>query len=263
MYFWQQMKTFFFYTFLLAFLHFSFAQQIKTEQLEYITGSIVNAANDAPMAFVDIVNISRVKGDTSDGDGEFGILANINDTLHFSYLGFKPIQVKITQDWVTFGDVKIKMTEAGIGIEDVEIRSMQLTGFLEIDAKNIPLYDNYRYSISNLDYGYEGGGYQRSSFARVMESIFNPSDFLYKTFGRKKNDMAKLRLMKADTKIKSMLMNKYDRETLSAILQISKYEIENILKRCDYSRDYIRSANDLQVLDAISNCYEDYRAINR
>lgn len=257
------MKTFLHYFFLLAYVSISFGQQTSTEQLEYITGSIVNASNDASMPFVDIVNISRVKGGSSDAEGDFGVLANINDTLHFSYLGFKPIQVKITQDWVTFGDVKIKMTEAGIGIEDVELRSIQLTGFLEIDAKNIPIYDNYRYSISNLDYGYEGGGYQRSSFARVMESIFNPSDFLYKTFGKRQKDMAKLRLMKVDFKIKEMLINKFDRETLSAILQVSKYEIENILKRCDYSRDYIRAANDLQVLDAISNCYEDYRAINR
>lgn len=257
------MKPFFLYIFLLAFCCTSVAQQVKTEQLEYITGSVVNAANDTPMPFVDIVNISRVKGDAADVNGEFGVLANINDTLHFSYLGFKPIQVKITQDWVTFGDVRIKMTEAGIGIENVEIENIQLTGFLEIDAKNIPIYDNYRYSISNLDYGYEGGGYQRSSFARVMESIFNPSDFLYKTFGKRQQDMKKLRLMKADTRIKEILMNKYDRETLSAVLQISKYDIESILKRCDYSRDYIRAANDLQILDAISNCYEDYRAINR
>lgn len=257
------MRKFFFYTFILTYFCVSFGQQIKTEEFEYITGSIVNAANDVSISYVDIVNISRVKGDVTDADGEFGVLANINDTLHFSSLGFRPIQVKITQDWVTFGEVRIKMTEAGIGIENVEIKNIQLTGFLEIDAKNIPIYDNYRYSISNLDYGYEGGGYQRSSFARVMESIFNPSDFLYKTFSKRQQDMRKLRLMKSDRRIKDILMNKYDRETLSAVLQISKYEIENILKRCDYSKDYIRAANDLQILDAISNCFEDYRAINR
>lgn len=239
------------------------SQELKTEELEFITGSVVNAADESPMPFVDIINISRVKGSEADQNGDFELLANVNDTLYFSYLGFKPIQVKITRDWVTFGEVKIKMTEASIGIEEVEVQQIQLTGFIEIDAKNTPIYDNYRYSISNLDYGYEAGGYQKSSFARVLESIFNPSDFLYRTFSLRKENLKKLRLMKADPLITTMLMSKYDREALSATLQISKRDIDDILRRCSYSRDYVRTASDLQVLDAMSNCYEDYRAINR
>ncbi|MBZ9650655.1 carboxypeptidase-like regulatory domain-containing protein [Psychroflexus montanilacus] len=231
--------------------------------LETISGVVINASNDKPLENVNIVNINTVKGSTTNKDGEFQVKANINDTLYLSYLGFRSIQVKITEDWVKFGDVKVKMTESAIALEEVKLQEIQLTGYLEIDAKNIPIYDNYRYSISGLDYAYEGGNYQRSAISKVLQSISNPADLLYKTFSKKDQQMRRLRKMKMNESIKEILQDKYDRETLSAVLQISKDDIDEVLDRCNYSRDFVTTANDLQVLDAISSCYEEYRAINR
>lgn len=232
-------------------------------ELETITGVVINAANDKPLENVNIVNINTVKGSTTNKEGEFQLKASINDTLYLSYLGYRSIQVKITEDWVKFGDVKIKMTESAIALQEVKLQEIQLTGYLEIDAKNIPIYDNYRYSISGLNYAYEGGSYQRSAISKVLQSISNPADLLYKTFSRKDQQMRRLRQMKANESIKEILQDKFDRETLSAVLQISKDDIDQVLDRCNYSSDFISSANDLQVLDAISSCYEEYRAINR
>ena len=235
----------------------------QEEALETITGTVVNAANDKPLQNVNIVNINTVKGSTTGPEGDFKIRAKINDTVYLSYLGFRSIQVKITDDWVKFGDVKIKMTESAIALEEVKLQEIQLTGYLEIDAKNIPIFDNYRYSISGLDYAYEGGDYQSSAISKVLQSISNPADLLYKTFSRKDQQMRRLRKMKMNESIKEILKDKFDRETLSAVLQISKDDIDQVLEKCNYSRDFILSANDLQVLDAISGCYEEYRAINR
>jgi hypothetical protein len=235
----------------------------QENNLETITGTVVNAANDKPLENVNIVNINTVKGSTTSKEGRFKIKARINDTLYLSYIGFRSIQVKITDDWVKFGDVKIKMTESAIALEEVKLKEIQLTGYLEIDAKNIPIFDNYRYSISGLDYAYEGGDYQSSAISKVLQSISNPADLLYKTFSRKDKQMRRLRKMKMNESIKDILKDKFDRETLSAVLQISKEDIDQVLEKCNYSRDFILSANDLQVLDAISSCYEEYRAINR
>ena len=90
----------------------SFAGWSQDEDLEVITGVVMNAANDKPLENVNIVNINTVKGSTTNKDGEFKLKARISDTLYLSYLGFRSIQVKITEDWVKFGDVKIKMTES-------------------------------------------------------------------------------------------------------------------------------------------------------
>jgi len=241
----------------------SFTGWSQESELETITGVVLNAANDKPLENVNIVNINTVKGSTTNTDGKFQVKARISDTLYLSYIGYRSIQVKITEDWVKFGEVKIKMTESAIALEEVKLKEIQLTGYLEIDAKNIPIYDNYRYSISGLDYAYEGGNYQKSAISKVLQSISNPADLLYKTFSKKDKQMRRLRKMKANQSIKEILQDKFDRETLSAVLQISKDDIDQVLERCNYSRDFITSANDLQVLDAINGCYEEYRAINR
>lgn len=228
-----------------------------------ITGTVMNDANDKTLENVNIVNLNQVIGTTTNNKGEFAIKAAVNDTLYFSYLGFKSLRVRVTNDWLKFGDIKVKMTELGIALEEVVVKPVQLTGYLEIDAKLIPVYDNYRYRISGLSSGYEGGSNQPGAVSKVLSSIFNPADFLYNVFGKRPRQMRKLRKMKADDEIRNLLQNKFDRETLMAVLQLERADIDEILNKCNYSKNFIRTANDLQILDAISVCYEEYKALNR
>lgn len=228
-----------------------------------VSGKVLNAANDVPINNAHIVNLNQVRGSVTDNDGNFEIRAAVNDTLYFSYLGFKTIQVRVTNDWFRFGEVKIKMTELGIALEEVVVQPIQLTGYLEIDAKNIPIYDNYRYSISGLNTGYEGGDNSPGAISRVLGAVFNPADALYNIFGKQPKNMRKLRQMKEDDEIRNLLVNKFDRQTLMALLQINRVDIDEILRRCNYSKDFMETANDLQILDAISGCYEEYRVLNR
>lgn len=228
-----------------------------------ISGQVLNDANDRPLENVNIVNLNQVVGTTTSRTGEFKIKAEVNDTLYFSYLGFKSIRVRVTNDWLKFGDIKIKMTELGIALEEVVVRPVQLTGYVEVDAKTIPIYDNYRYRISGLNTGYEGGDKSPSAVNKVLSSIFNPADFLYNIFGKRPKQMKKLRKMKEDDEIRNLLATKFDRETLMAVLQLERVDIDEILNNCNYSVDFIRSANDLQILDAISECYDEYRVLSR
>lgn len=228
-----------------------------------VKGVVLNAANDIPIENAHVVNLNQVQGAVTSEEGNFEIAAAVNDTLYFSYLGFKPIRVRVTNDWLKFGDVKVKMTELGIALEEVVLRPVQLTGYLEIDAKNIPIYENYRYSISGLNQGYEGGEHSPNAVSRVLGAVFNPADALYNIFGKQPKQMKKLREMKQDDQIRNLLQSKFDRQTLMAVLQINKMDIEEVLRRCNYSKDFINSANDLQILDAMSGCYEEYKVLNR
>ena len=228
-----------------------------------INGTVLNDATDQPLENVNIVNLNSVKGASSDPNGKFAIRASVNDTLYFSYLGFKSIRVRVTNDWLKFGEIKVKMTELGIALEEVVIRPVELTGYVEVGARLIPVYDNYRYRISGLSTGYEGGRTKPGAVSSVLSSIFNPADFLYNIFGKRPKQMRKLRQMKEDDAIRNLLASKYDRETLMAVLQLERVDLDEIVNRCNYSEDFIRTASDLQVLDAISECYEEYRVLNR
>ena len=245
-------------------LLFGFIATITWSQEEtIINGKVLSASNNTSLQNVHIVNLNTVKGALTGGEGEFSIRASVNDTLYFSYLGFKSIRVRVTNDWIKFGEIRIKMTELSIALEEVVVRPIQLTGYVEIDAKIIPIYDNHRYRIAGLGSGYEGGSTQPGAISKVLNSIFNPAEFLYNVFGKRPHQMKKLRKMKDDDEIRALLQSKFDRETLMAVLQLERVDIDEILNNCSYSKDFIRSANDLQILDAISECYEEYRILSR
>jgi len=234
-----------------------------SQEGEMINGVVLNDANEKSLENVNIVNLNQVIGTTSDSEGTFHIRAAVNDTIFFSYLGFKSIRVRVTNDWMKYGEVKVKMTELGIALEQVEIKPIELTGYVEVDAKLIPIYDNYRYRIAGFSGGYEGGKSQPGAVSKVLSSIFNPADFLYNVFGKRPKQMRKLRKMKEDDEIRNLLQSKFDRETLMAVLQLEREDLGEILNNCSYSSDFVKTANDLQILDAISECYEEYRVLNR
>ena len=75
--------------------------------------------------------------------------------------------------------------------------------------------------------------------------------------------MRKLKKMKQSDEIRSMLNGKYDREALAEILGISKDKLEELLRHCNYSKDFIKNSNDLQFLDALTQCYEEYKLLNK
>jgi len=171
-----------------------------------VKGTVIDLATDTPIDRVNIVNLNQVIGTSTDDDGNFEIKANVNDTLHLSYLGFKSIKVRVTNDWIKFGETKIGMTELALALE---------------------------------------------------------ADFLHNIFGKKPNELRKLKKMKKDDEIRNLLASRFDREMLMVLLQVDKFDLDEIVNQCNYSKNFIESANDLQILDAISECYEEYKVLNR
>jgi hypothetical protein len=241
----------------------SFAQETETTIPQRVSGYIYNDNSKQPLPNVNIINTNKVRGAMSDAKGYFEIDVQPNDTLHFSLLGFQSLRIRVTNDWIKNKITRIQLTEKAIALEEVVIAPFNLTGYLEVDSKLIPTKENYRYSISGLTQGYEAGEYAPNAFGKVLGSIFNPADMLYNFFGKNGKELKKLKDMKKDDTIRNLLESKYDRETLAVLLGISKDEIPEILQRCNYSDSFIQSANDLQILDAISGCYEQYKVLKR
>ena len=204
-----------------------------------------------------------MKGTTTDEKGFFEIEVTASDTLHLSILGFQSLKIKVTNDWIKNKSTKIYLTEKAYALEEIIIRPSNLTGYLEIDTKLIPEKENYRYSISGLTQGYETGEYSPNAFGKVMGSIFNPADMLYNFFGKKPKELKRLKEIKKDDTVRNLLETKFDRETIAVLLGVDKKEIAEILERCNYSESFVKTANDLQILDAISSCYEEYKILKR
>ena len=239
----------------------AFSQVLGSTQK--VSGTIINDNTKFPLANVNIININKVRGTTTNDKGAFEIEVTVNDTLHISILGFQSLKIKVTNDWVKTKSTTIQLTEKAYALEEIIIRPYNLTGYLEVDSKLIPIKENYRYSISGLTQGYEAGEYSPNAFGKVMGSIFNPADMLYNFFGKRPKELKRLKEIKKDDTVRNLLESKFDRETISVLLGVDKKEIAEILERCNYSESFVKTANDLQILDAISSCYEEYKILKR
>lgn len=257
------MRKFILFFLLLGFWGFSQDETTPEVQNQEFNALVVNAQTGFPLESVHVVNLNQVVGTITSDKGKFSITAAVNDTLYFSYIGFKSQKIRVTNDMFKFEDTKISMTELAYALEEVIVRPYQLTGYLEIDVKNLPINSGYQYSISGLGVSYEAGNKSPSAVTKVLGAILNPADLLRNLFGKKPNQMRKLRQVKEDDEIRNLLASKFDRETLTELLQLEKVDIEDILNNCSYSKSFITTANDLQILDAISGCYEDFKVLNR
>tara|TARA_B000000460_G_scaffold188688_1_gene135952 strand:+ start:279 stop:1046 length:768 start_codon:yes stop_codon:yes gene_type:complete len=229
-----------------------------------VTGKVESESSKTSLQNVHVLNLSKVVGTITDEEGVFEINASVNDTLYFSYIGYKPLKIIVTNDLIKYedNDLTFNLTELALALEEVIITPYRLTGYLEIDVKNAPINSSPRYRIIGLpNLGYEGGRRTRSGISKILGAIFNPADFLNSLFKRNPKKMAKLRLIREDEEIKSLLSTKFDREVLVQLLGIPKIDINEILRNCSFSDTFIKEANDLQIMEAINECYDEYKLL--
>ena len=119
--------------------------QISAQNERTVRGKIIEAGTVNPLESVNIVNLNKVIGTATNQKGEFTIRVNVNDTLHLSYLGYKSIKVRVTNDWINFAtSATIEMTELALALEEVVVNQMKLTGYAELDIQQVPYQQNFR-----------------------------------------------------------------------------------------------------------------------
>jgi hypothetical protein len=228
-----------------------------------VIGFVERSADQKPIPTVHVINLNKVTMAITNKEGKFTIDAEVNDTLYMSYLGFKSIKVRVSNDLIKYPNTRFQLTELALALEEVVVRPYQLTGYLDIDARNVPINRNRRYNIPGLSGGYEGERRFPGVGMHPIEALRNPVDFLYGIFGKRPRQMKKLKKVRANNELRDLLAVKYDRKTLEELLQLDRVDIDEILRKCSFSDSFIKNANDLQILEAISGCYEEYKVLNR
>lgn len=248
------------YIFILIWSVFGFSQ---TDSLQIkITGKIVDLKSNEAVSRVTILNKNNLVSTLASEDGQFEIVANLNDKLLFSHLGYNYVEIEVTNTWLK-GNKTITLSEKVTEIETVLVLKYPLTGYLEIDTKLIPVNENYRYNIQGLNLGYEPGMKAKNATENLLKSLTNPVDLVYNLFNSKEKELKKILDLKNDKNFKELLSRTSDRESLVMLLQLNKLEIEKILEKCNYSKVFINTATDLQVLDALASSYNDYKVIKK
>ena len=103
--------------------------------------------------------------------------------------------------------------------------------------------------------------YEKSDLPKVNDENCSHLSFVQQS--NLLNLLRKLKKIRENNALRDMLAIKYDRETLEEFLQLNIIDIDEILRNCNFSENFIRTANDLQILEAISGCYEEYKVLSR
>ena len=75
-----------------------------------IIGIVENASDSKVITNGHVLNLNKVKMAITDNDGRFFIDADVNDTLYISYLGFKSIKIRVSNDLIKYPNTRFKLT---------------------------------------------------------------------------------------------------------------------------------------------------------
>ena len=248
---------------LCLFTSISTFSQIDTLRTKILKGQIIHAVNNKVLSAAHVLNLNTVSGTITNDKGYFELPTRVNDTILVSYLGYSSIKLKITNDLLKGNELEIALYEKPENIREVVIRSTKLIGVLEIDVKQVPKDRFTRIHINGLPQTYEIGRPQSKNFSSPVAALFQPVDFLYNLFGKKPKQLKKLQKLKKEDDLRKMLAGKFDREVMMEYLEMDRQELSELLTDCSYSDYFIKKASDLQMIEAILDCYENYKALKK
>ncbi|APG64607.1 TonB-dependent receptor [Tenacibaculum todarodis] len=244
--------------FLLSFLLISIVGFSQNNKLK---GQIIHSENKNGLSAAHILNLNSVTGTITNDKGFFELVAKANDTVLVSYLGFESIKLKVTNDLLKGNELEIALIEKPEEVKEVIIRSTKLIGVLEVDVKQVPTDKFTRIHINGLPQTYEVGRPQKIS--SPIAKLFNPVDLVYNLFGKKPKQLKKLQKLKKEDDLRKMLQGKFDREVMMEYLEMDRQELTKLLTDCNYSEYFIKKASDLQLIEAVLDCYEEYKAVKK
>ena len=239
---------------LLIFTTFTYAQS-------KLKGQVIHSETKQPLSAAHVLNLNSVEGTITNETGLFELTAKANDTVLVSYLGYSSIKLKITNDLLKGNEVVISLAEKPEEVKEVVIKSTKLIGVLEVDVKQVPKDRFTRIHINGLPQTYEVGRPQKIS--SPLSKILNPVDLVYNLFGKKPKQLKKLKKLKKEDDLRKMLAGKFDREVMMEYLEMDRAELNKLLEDCNYSEYFIKKASDLQLIEAVLNCYESYKAVKK
>ncbi|PID68280.1 MAG: TonB-dependent receptor [Flavobacteriia bacterium] len=227
-----------------------------------IKGKITDGETKNPMIHTHIINLNRVTATMTSSTGHYKIKVNENDTLYFSYVGYQSIKLRVTKDILKGNDLDVVMYEVPIELGEVRIKPYQLIGVLEVDSKHVPVNKYEHVEIAGLPQTYQTGEPVAHVYDTPLDAVFHPIDYLYEMFGSKPKQLRRLKKLRSQDQLREILETKANREVLMEYLKMDREQLNSLLNYCNYSEYFIRNASDLQVIEAVLDCYENYKAVH-
>lgn len=237
----------------------TFFSQNTEEKKVKLKGRITDVKTRFPLKSANVLNLETVIGTITNQYGEFAITAKKGDVIHISYIGYESIKLTVTNDILNNDKLEIAIHPKIVQIDEVKVKSIKLVGILAIDAKNVPPTRPKQIHIDGIAQTFEVGKPQSPNYDSPLAAVFSPLDFWYNKLGKKPKELKKLKKLRKNDQLRDMMEQNFNREILLDYLKLSREELNDMLKDCNHSRRFIKKASDLQIVNAVLNCYENQK----
>lgn len=227
-----------------------------------IKGKVTSAVDSLAIQGASLLNLTNIDGEISGEEGGFEMNVTENDTILISSLGFESIKLKVTKDLSKGTELNVHLFPQVENLPEVNVHAYKIIGVLEIDVKNIPKDKYNRIHINGLNQTYEVKNNKiGSTLGAGGITINNPADYVYNLFGSKPKKLRDLKELKNKDNTRKILTNRFDREIILDYLQMDINKLTEVLSDCNYSAYFIQKATDLQLIEAVLECYDSHRAV--
>lgn len=212
----------------LLFLFFGFAGIPGfCQQKKLLKGKIANDSLDG--SYINIVNLSQKTGTVNGASGEFQILVQLKDTLVFSSVQYKKLQVIITPEIFRRAFLEVKLAENVNELDEVKLSNIKLSGNLSADLDQIQTYDPTNYPIPLSDKP------KLTIVERKIHAMSDPMDPVGQLAGWISGDKKRLKKAKEKQDLQIFIYKAEDQlaeAVFTETLGVPKTEIVNFLYYC-------------------------------
>jgi hypothetical protein len=234
------LKRVFFITFVLFQSISLFSQQRKYT----ISGTVFEQDSANVMPFVNLINMRNGNGTITDYNGKFTLIAQNNDTLVFSYLGFARKKIPVAQIKNLTDSTKKPLK---VVMQRIMVTLATATAFAT------------KYKQNEIDYMKRYSKEHKKM--TILESAESPITALYNQFSRKGKEQRKLREIFERILTEEEVAKKFNPEILRQLTEDEFVDYERFRKYCWYVTDeYILSHEGYDLYAPIMDCYRRWKA---
>ncbi|HOW31752.1 MAG TPA: carboxypeptidase-like regulatory domain-containing protein [Bacteroidales bacterium] len=237
-----------------------------------LISGFVTDTKEKPVQYVTIMNLNKRTGTVSGAEGSFRILAQRNDAIRFTSVGFQdytftvpatfdeavyPLHIYLNIDTVELTGVTIRALPRNL----TELRQAVLNHKVEE-----PVIPDLNLNTPLTDLPHTGPAPASPAMLNpgLTYTISGPITKLYNKFSRRGKSLQKFEELTAEEKNNAIISKKYNPEIVKQLTGFaSDAEILDFIEYCALSKDFLLTASELEILTKIKECLANYLAEGR
>jgi hypothetical protein len=233
--------------------------QIDVRKPFYFKAKLVNAKNNEPVIFANIINSKSLTGAISDSAGFFIILADHADMLRITSIGYQPRMFLVNDSMrFLFYVPQIKLQE-------------KIYELGNVDVHFLGTYQEFKYRILHTSPGIEVSKINRRLQKEIDSltslpvndlptfSLGSPVTMVYMLFSKEGKELRKYQEALEKQPDENIINAKFNRTLLEAITGLKGEELNEFLLKYRPPDSFILSASEYELHEKILQNLEEYK----